>query len=109
MSNTTFINVDNKLFSENIIFKVVYWYSGDYEVNLIKKDFAIQIEFTKTEGVFIPEEEKTLKKEVLSKLIDFKTREIVINETKSIRDLIILKAFFHFDEIDKKELESYLG
>lgn len=109
MNSSICISVDNKLFNENVIFKVVYWYSGDYEVNMIKKDTTILIEFTKTEGSFAPEEKKAFRKEVLSKLIDFKTREIVINETKSIRDLIILKAFFHFDEIDRKELESYLS
>ena len=34
-------------------------------------------------------------------LIDFKLREIVVKETKNVRDLLIAKAFAHQDDLEE--------
>ncbi len=100
------INIPNNIYSETVIFKTIYWFTGDYYIEVKKNDESFIIKIEKEKGNISKEEERILSAKINKHLIDNKTREIILNETKSIRDLTILKAFFHFDEMDKIELEK---
>jgi hypothetical protein len=66
------------------------------------------LNISKIKGKMDKTEQNYLKAKITSKLIDNKTRDSILKETKNIRDLTILKAFFHFDEMDEEELTKIL-
>ena len=103
------ILIDEKLYSEEVIFKCFYWYSDKFSV-VIKKEgafFVIDISELSNHGNI----EKIFNK-IKSDLIDFKTREIISTETKNIREILIAKAFANGDEFDEnppEEINDHFG
>ena len=104
MNNRFNIKLDNEIYSESVVFKALYWLAGNYKFDISKDKKYFNIEIEKINGSFDNGEITNLKVKISRSLVDMKTREIVINETKNIRDIMMLKAFFHFDELDKEEL-----
>lgn len=97
------IKIDASVYDEGIIHKTVYWFGKDYTFRITRQDRFFLIEFIKkNRELFTEEEEYTLEQEFLQSLVDNKTRSTILSETKNVRDLIILKAFFQFsdEEID---------
>jgi His-Xaa-Ser system protein HxsD len=102
--NTIFLQIDEEIYNEDVIHKCFYWYSGRYVINIDKlpgKIFRISI--------LIPIEECGEKKvsqlihTITRDLIDFKLRDIVTKETKTIRELIVAKAFAYYDTDNEPE------
>lgn len=94
------ICVDASMYSIELVHKCFYWYSGDYDIEIDKiSKTTIQIKlFNNNFGNEIVDNSVVSK--IRKDLIDFKTREIVNQETKTIRELIIAKAFFYSGEYD---------
>jgi His-Xaa-Ser system protein HxsD len=93
------IKIDRSLYSSEVVHKCLYWYANKYSVEI------------KTEGnsfiIYLSNHNKEYDiKSVVSKiktdLVDFKTREIISNETKNIREMLVAKAFAHNDEFEEK-------
>ncbi len=96
--STAQIVIDGKLYSSEVIHKCFYWYGDKYSVDI------------KTEGDFFIVEiselsnGRTIEKifpKIKNDLIDFKTREVISNETKNVREILIVKAFAQDDEFDE--------
>lgn len=79
------------LYHEHIVFKCFYWYASDYSVEIdAVADSSIMVTIQPKN---IHEDMSLLAEKVKTDLIDFKLREIVNRETRTIRELIIAKAF----------------
>lgn len=96
--STLQVSVDKSLYSVEVIHKCFYWYANKYEIDIHTQDAICLINISN-----IAKEENT--QELIGKikrdLVDFKTREIISKETKSIRELLIAKAFAHDDSFDE--------
>ena len=92
-------NITKDLSSKEVIMKCLYWYQDAYDIDIndnslislnvimnSKKKINLSVE---EQGMFI----NKLKQD----FIDFSLRQIVTNETKNIRDLLIAKAFKSFE------------
>ncbi|MGV8091398.1 MAG: His-Xaa-Ser system protein HxsD [Mangrovibacterium sp.] len=93
------IKVDSVLYGEDVIYKAAYELSGKYafRISLAGKSYEIEVS-KKDNSIFMQQEKEEMKKIFHQALIDFKTRSIILSETKNVRDLIIMKAFFHFSD-----------
>lgn len=90
--------VDGKIYSSEVLHKCFYWYGNKFSVEINAKEdfFIVDIsELSKENRI------KEILPRIKNDLIDFKTREIILNETKNIRDLLIVKAFAHDDQYDE--------
>lgn len=92
------IKIDKALYSSEVIHKCFYWYNGRYsvEINMELSSFIVDIRYLASDW-HIDEMVCRIKRD----LIDYKTREIISNETKNIRQILIAKAFSNNDEFDE--------
>lgn len=93
------IKIDINLYSSEVVHKCFYWYAGKYSVEIITegKSFIVKLTDIKKEWDI-----QSVVSKIKTDLIDFKTREIIFNETKNIREMLIAKAFAHNDEFDEQ-------
>ena len=103
------ILVDGKIYSSEIIHKCFYWYGNKYSVAISAKGnfFVVDISELSKEGNI-----RDIVPKIKNDLIDFKTREIISNETKNIRELLIVKAFAqddHYDEAPPGNVNDPIG
>jgi His-Xaa-Ser system protein HxsD len=97
-SDLLLIKVDKKLYSEDVLYKCLYWYTGKYNISI--ETFDDQYNYVSIKlpnSLSISEENaKQLNEQLLRDLIDFKLRDIITKETQTVRELIIAKAFANF-------------
>lgn len=100
MDNRLTAIVDLDVYPEPVLFKCLYWYTNNYEVEITKVS-TVQLKCT-----IAPKEASATTDwdYVISRLrrdlVDFKLRQIVSDETKTIRELLIAKAFAYYDQED---------
>lgn len=102
----TQIKVDTNIYNERVIIKSLYWLSEKYVLyqSLDDNIFTIKIETDKE--YWTPSDVEDVKKKLCQNLIDFKTRDIINQETKNIRQILFIKAFANNDEFDEYNLIS---
>jgi His-Xaa-Ser system protein HxsD len=91
--------LDRDIYNIEMLYKCFYWYAGSYSIDITEVDtehFLVSLKLQKDTINSINNEEMGDK--IRTDLIDFKLREIVTKETSNIRDLIIAKAFAHYEE-----------
>lgn len=95
VNNELQLLIEKELYNEDVLHKCFYWYGGDFgvEVNNYSDKLFLVVLHPLSETTDL---EKTIDK-VKRDLIDFKLRDIVTKETKTIRELIIAKAFAYYD------------
>lgn len=91
--------VDSGLYGEEVIHKCLYWWGDKLSIDL-EKDNANFIVTLSDASEKLNLEDVILKIKV--DLLDFKTREIIVKETKDIRAMLIAKAFANDDAFDEK-------
>ena len=101
--------IDMKIYSSEVIHKCFYWYGSKYSIDIsVEEDiFTINVLDINKNSDF----EKIINK-IKADLIDFKTREIIFNQTKNIREILIAKAFANndnFDEAPPGDLNDPIG
>lgn len=92
------ITVDAKLYSEEVLFKCFYWYGNTFEVDINKVDerfFQITLKYTAPGQTT---DWSNIVSRIKRDLIDFRLRQIVAEETRTVRELIIAKAFAYYEE-----------
>lgn len=95
-----FIEVDEHVFSLDVVLKATYWLSGRYTID-IRRDPAKALTIIAARHADRPltaEESAELEVRLRRELIDFRTRAIVEQETRTVRELLVAKAFAHGDE-----------
>jgi His-Xaa-Ser system protein HxsD len=98
------VKLDGQLYSEAVIYKCFYWYGNDFDVTIVKlpdESFAVTLASKKL--ALSAEQSAALESRVRRDLIDFKTRAIVSEETRTIRELIVAKAFAHSDDFESPD------
>src|SRR5579862_1048942 len=89
------LRIEKALYSEEVLHKCFYWYSGNFAVdisNFSAQLFLVRMRPTSKTQTF----QETIDK-VRRDLIDFKLRDIVTKETKTVRELIVAKAFAYYN------------
>lgn len=110
-NNKISFRLDSRIFSKNGIMKCVYWYSDEFQIDITFVDeFFFKIEFTSNKDLS-KENLNKIGRKVNQEFIDYNLRDIVKNETNTIRELIIAKAFSNgeFDEDPKGNLVDPIG
>lgn len=95
------IDIPSKTYRPSVVFKCFYWYGKHFEVDITELGEHTHVTLTRKEGEMSAEYVTMLQQKVKQDLIDFRTRDIVTQETQSIRELLIAKAFSHSDELDE--------
>lgn len=93
------LKLDSELYSEAVVFKCFYWYGKDFEVDIQRvRDSGSLVVSLVARSPLSTEQLGSLQARVRRDLIDFKTRDIVVQETRVIRDLLVAKAFAGAEE-----------
>lgn len=101
-----FVDIDSSLYSDNVISKVCYWLTDGYIV--FRKNIAENVHrlIIKPKNREISEAHfEDLEHMVSRSLADFKLREIVLKETKDIRNILYIKAFANNDDFEDYNLD----
>ena len=106
----TIITIDSNTYSEDVIYKCMYWYGAEFIVDIRKNEISNKFEITLQKKSNY-EEKQNLNERIKQDLIDFKLRDIVTKETQVIRELITAKAFSNFqsDEIPSGDISDPIG
>lgn len=90
--------LDRATYSEAVIYKCFYWYGGDYQVTIEAETTRTRVQLTVPEGKPLPPSfPQALLSRIQNDLVDFKLRELVMQETQIVRELLVAKAFAHYD------------
>lgn len=99
--NKIHLSVDLSIFNEKVISKVLYWLTDRYLIYWQSKSGTKQDIILEKKNSPISEQDfKCLKEKINQDFIDYKNRDIVIEETKNIRDILYIKAFANNDEFE---------
>jgi len=107
-SNNAFcFTINTSIFNENVITKALYWYTEFFNIYWNKKSESVSVIILKVK----PNTNKTYTfEDVASKfnqdLIDYKNRDLIIHETKDIRNILYVKAFANNDDFEDFNLAS---
>jgi His-Xaa-Ser system protein HxsD len=96
--------VDLNVFNEIVVTKVLYWLSEEFIIYQQKENNILVIEIKSKATTSINSDQLLLKLNQM--LIDFKTRDIINQETKNIREILLIKAFANNDEFEDYNLIS---
>lgn len=94
------LELDSNVYSREVIFKCLYWYSATFRVNVELVEgltFEVALRPLPVISMEIDDLENYLYR-IERDLVDYNLREIVDSETRNIRDLIVAKAFSNHDE-----------
>lgn len=86
--------IDRDIYDEVVLHKCFYWYGGNFSVDIDVNDPKVFVVRVKPLGDNV-DWQKTIEK-IKRDLIDFKLRNIVTQETKEVRELLVAKAFAYF-------------
>ena len=93
-NNGVTFTIDGSLYCESVVFKCFYWYGNHYEVTIGRQDGNyFEVSLSPRDGTLSDTRFEFLLSKVKTDLVDFKTREIVRQETETIRSIILAKAF----------------
>lgn len=94
------VEVDEQIFPPEVVLKATYWLNGRFIVD-IRRDAnrgLLLVRVGHSERALSPEETLELETRLRRDLIDFRTRAIIEQETRTLRELLVAKAFAHGDE-----------
>ena len=100
--DTIIIYINSSFYSKDALFKCLYWYSDKFQISINtvnEKFYEIKLQ-TNNSIVFNNEDLQSYLLKFERDIIDFNLRDIITKETTNIRDLLIAKAFSHFDAED---------
>jgi len=89
--------IDGKLYNDRVLHKCFYWYSSDYSIDISTENTSFyRVTLTPNNKHTHDEWEHVIQK-IKRDLTDFKLRDIVSQETQTIRELIVAKAFAYYE------------
>lgn len=109
ISNSHFeIIIDQRIFSQEVIFKSTNWLLSEYNLFYSQYDeHYLNIKIKAKDETIELDTDQLLNKLNLY-FNDFKTREIIFNQTKNIRDILMIKAFSNLGSISEEILDKNL-
>ena len=99
-SNQLVIEIDSTLYTDSVVHKCFYWYGEKFSVDMERTEDGkrVLVVLGTPEGTSPVDDWHTVVDKIKRDLMDYATREIINDETRTIRELIIAKAFSSFDE-----------
>src|SRR5437762_14140149 len=97
IDSTLRIHIDSAVYSEDVVFKCFYWYSKNFAVEISKDNNEHLVSLTPKSGTLHEVAVTELLDKIRQDLLDFKLRDIITKETKTVRELIIAKAFAYYE------------
>lgn len=85
-------SIDTNLFDINVIYKTAYWFTEKFYIFFKKQEDLIIVE-ARAKDEFKEIKLEQIAGEFSNSLLDFKLREKIFIETRSIRDSLVAKAF----------------
>jgi His-Xaa-Ser system protein HxsD len=93
------IHVDESVFPLEVVIKATYWLSGKCSARLERDGVGmILVSISNPERPLSSQESADLETRFRRDLIDFRTRAIIESETRTVRDILVAKAFASGDE-----------
>ena len=87
--------LESARYSGSMLHKCFYWYTRDYQVLIEPTDGGCtRVRLQPKEGAAFP---AAILDQVHNDLLDFQLREMIAEETRTVRELLIAKAFAHYD------------
>lgn len=100
-------HVDSSIFSEEVIAKTLYWCPELFIVQWRKNaDNTHHITLTYKPEVETRSSLEDIASKLSQNLLDYKNREIILKETRNIRDILYIKAFANNDDFEDFNLLS---
>lgn len=93
-------HIDLKIFNETVVSKSLYWLSDKFVIYTALKNDIQEIGLELKNGNIDTSGFEMLKQKINQHLIDYKTRDIINQETKDIRNILYVKAFSNNDSFD---------
>lgn len=89
------VEIEESIFPLDVVLKASYWLSGQYDVVILRDatSGSLQVGFRGSDGLLAPEECLEAERRLRRDLIDFRTRLLIQQETRVVRDLLVAKAF----------------
>ena len=93
--NKAVVKIDANIYSKEVVAKVMYWLSGDFTImqSIEGNIWTIYIESHKIVNW------DDIKRHLSQLLADYQMRELIIAETKDIRNILYIKAFANVEEL----------
>lgn len=93
--------IDTNIFSECVITKALYWYADSFIIYWDKvSDSICEITLEPKSSVKTSYTFEQLTSKFNQDLIDYKNRDLIIHETKDIRNILYVKAFANNDDFE---------
>lgn len=97
--------IDTRIYNDSVISKAVYWLSGDYIITRTQLDeFYESVSAAAKSGT--PNDENVWQERLMQFLNDFKLRQIVADETRSIKTILYAKAFADDDTLNEEDIHD---
>ncbi|MBD5067929.1 MAG: His-Xaa-Ser system protein HxsD [Alistipes sp.] len=97
-NNTLIIEVDTSIYCEAVICKTLYWLTSDFVICRSKgTDENIQRIELRLKNDILGYNWDSLVSDLSDKFIDYKNRQIILEETRNLRELYFAKAFANSD------------
>jgi len=108
-NNELIVLIDKNIYNEEVLYKCFYWYGSNYIVEIrasLPEEFMVRLKSKTDKADF-----GLLIEKIQQDLVDFKLRDIVTKETKTIRELIVAKAFAYYglEDNPKTEISDPVG
>lgn len=105
--NTFSFIIDTSIFNENVLTKVLYWYAESFVIYWKKHHDSMHEIILELK----PSAKNVLTFEYITHkfnqdLIDYKNRDLIVNETRDIRNILYVKAFANNDDFEDFNLMS---
>lgn len=107
--NTVILHIDKHIYNITILHKCFYWYTSKFEIDIEELGAHYIVSLSKIPDLM---DTQMLISDIKKNLIDFKTRDLIAQETADIKALLIAKAFANeedFDELPPGDLNDPLG
>ena len=95
VNNELLLFIEKSLYNEDVLHKCFYWYSSNFNIDI--SVHSEQLFLVKLQSNYETADWENILQRIKRDLIDFKLRDIVTKETKTIRELIVAKAFAYYD------------
>jgi His-Xaa-Ser system protein HxsD len=89
--------IDAAEYSRTVIHKCFYWYTRDFNVEITSASSAQWRIMLTAKELEAKQPWEQLPARINNDLLDFSLREIVAEETRTIRELLVAKAFANYD------------
>jgi His-Xaa-Ser system protein HxsD len=87
--------IDERVFPMEVVLRAIYWMTGRYDVELRRSDIpdCLVVRVAAMHDLLSPDDARDVEIRLRRDLIDFRTRALIDQETRTLRELLVAKAF----------------